>query len=140
MGPTAVLEKIPKSVEQYTAMIQANPLFPICVVNEFNRDPEHLYKPILKDPEKVKPLLLLQKQMREEMERGLLKKVPLVYTASTLLSLIVFPMLARNPLTSAFFEGDPRKFEDFLQERKAFITDVMVRLLTPDETQTVKNE
>lgn len=138
--PTSFLEKIPKIVEQYTAMIQANPLFPIFVVNEFNRDPEHLYKTILKDPEKVKPLLLLQKQMREEMERGLLKKVPLVYTASTLLSLIVFPMLARNPLTSAFFEGDPRKFEDFLQERKAFITDVMVRLLTPDETQTVKNE
>ena len=110
-------------------MIQANPLFPIFVVNEFNRDPEHLYKTILKDPEKVKPLLLLQKQMREEMERGLLKKVPLVYTASTLLSLIVFPMLARNPLTSAFFE-----------ERETFITDVMVRLLTPDETQTVKNE
>lgn len=136
--PTSFLEKIPKIVEQYTAMIQANPLFPIFVVNEFNRDPEHLYKTILKDPEKVKPLLLLQKQMREEMERGLLKKVPLVYTASTLLSLIVFPMLARNPLTSAFFEGDPRKFEDFLQERKAFITDVMVRLLTPDETQTVK--
>ena len=138
--PTSFLEKIPKIVEQYTAMIQANPLFPIFVVNEFNRDPEHLYKTILKDPEKVKPLLLLQKQMREEMERGLLKKVPLVYTASTLLSLIVFPMLARNPLTSAFFEGDPRKFEDFLQERKTFITDVMVRLLTPDETQTVKNE
>ena len=119
-------------------MIQANPLFPIFVVNEFNRDPEHLYKTILKDPEKVKPLLLLQKQMREEMERGLLKKVPLVYTASTLLSLIVFPMLARNPLTSAFFEGDPRKFEDFLLERRTFITDVMVRLLTPDETQTLK--
>ena len=54
------------------------------------------------------------------------------------MSLIVFPMLARNPLTSVFFEGDPRKFEDFLQERKAFITDVMIRLLMPDEVQTVK--
>ena len=136
--PTSFLEKIPKIVEQYTAMIQANPLFPIFVVNEFNRDPEHLYKTILKDPEKVKPLLLLQKQMQEEMERGSLKKIPLVYTASTLMSLIVFPMLARNPLTSVFFEGDPRKFEDFLQERKAFITDVMIRLLMPDEVQTVK--
>ena len=136
--PTSFLDKIPKIVEQYTAMIQANPLFPIFVVNEFNRDPEHLYKTILKDPEKVKPLLLLQKQMQEEMERGSLKKIPLVYTASTLMSLIVFPMLARNPLTSVFFEGDPRKFEDFLQERKAFITDVMIRLLMPDEVQTVK--
>lgn len=69
--PTSFLDKIPKIVEQYTAMIQANPLFPIFVVNEFNRDPEHLYKTILKDPEKVKPLLLLQKQMQEEMERGI---------------------------------------------------------------------
>ena len=76
--------------------------------------------------------------MQEEMDKGLLKKLPFVYVASTLLSLVVFPVLVRNPLTSVFFEGDPRKFEDFLLERKAFITEVMLRLLTPDELQTVK--
>lgn len=133
--PTTCLEKIPKIVEQYMAMLQANQLFPIFVVNEFNRDPEHLYRTILKDPARIEPLLRLQKQLREEMERGLLKKMPLIYTASTLLGLIVFPMLLRNPLTSAFMDGDPRKFEAFLSERKTFIIETMIRLLTPDRQQ-----
>ena len=136
--PAACLDKIPRIVDQYMAMIRANPLFPIFVVNEFNRDPEHLYRAILRDPIRLEPLLRLRKQMQEEMDKGLLKKLPFVYVASTLLSLVVFPVLVRNPLTSVFFEGDPRKFEDFLLERKAFITEVMLRLLTPDELQTVK--
>lgn len=133
--PTTCLEKIPKIVEQYMAMLQANHLFPIFVINEFNRDPEHLYRTILKDPTRIEPLLRLQKQLREEMERGLLKKMPLIYTASTLLGLIVFPMLLRNPLTSVFMDGDPRKFEAFLSERKTFIIETMIRLLTPDRQQ-----
>ena len=47
--------------------------------------------------------------------------MPLVYLISTLMSLIVFPVLARDTLTNVFFEGDPRKFDAFLQERGAFI-------------------
>ena len=134
--PTSCLEKMPKIIDQYMAMIQANPLFPIFVVSEFNRDPEHLYRTIMKDPERVKPLLQLQEQMTDEMERGLLKKVPLIYTASTLLSLVIFPILIRNPLTDVFMDGDPRKFEVFLRERKAFIADAMIRLFTPDQPRT----
>lgn len=136
--PTTCLEKIPKIVEQYMAMIQANQLFPIFIVNEFNRDPEHLYRTILKDPERIEPLLRMKKQLREEMDRGMLKKMPLIYTASTLLGLIVFPMLLRNPLTSVFMDGDPRKFEAFLTERKTFIIETMIRILTPDQLQDTK--
>lgn len=74
-----------------------------------------------------------------EMEKGILRKMPLVYLISTLMSLIVFPVLARDPLTNVFFEGDPRKFDAFLQERGAFIKEVLVRLLTPDQPK-VMNE
>ena len=62
--------------------------------------------------------------------------MPLIYTASTLLSLVIFPILIRNPLTDVFMDGDPRKFEVFLRERKAFIADAMIRLFTPDQPRT----
>ena len=88
-------------------------------MNEFNRDPEHLYKVILKDPERLELFRRIQDQTLEEMEKGILRKMPLVYLISTLMSLIVFPVLARDPLTNVFFEGDPRKFDAFLQERGA---------------------
>lgn len=127
------LEKIPRIVDEYMAMIHANPLFPIFVINEFNRDPEHVYRAVMKNPSRVQPLLRLQNQMREEMEKGLLKKMPLVYTASTLLSLVVFPMLIRHPLTTVFLEGDEQKFGVFIRERKSLIKEMMLRLLTPEK-------
>ncbi|WP_099465758.1 MULTISPECIES: TetR/AcrR family transcriptional regulator [Parabacteroides] len=129
---TTCLEKIPKIVNEYVAIMQSNPSFPIFVINEFNRDPEHLYKVVMRDPSRVQPLIKLQKQMLEEMEKGLIKKMPLAYTASTLIGLVIFPMLARSPLTTVFFNGEEERFDAFIEERKTFISDIMIRLLTPD--------
>lgn len=130
---SSCLEKIPSIIDEYMAMIQANPLFPVFVINEFNRDPEHVYRAVLKNPARIQPLLRLQNQMQEEMEKGLLKKMPLIYTASTLLSLVVFPMLIRHPLTNVFLEGDPQKFDAFIVERKSLIKELMLRLLSPEK-------
>lgn len=131
--PTTCLEKIPKIVDLYVSMLQANPSFPIFVINEFNRDPEHLYRTVVKDSSRILPLMKFRKQMEEEMERGLLKKMPPVYAASTLIGLVVFPMLVRHPLTTVFLDGDDKRFDSFIEERKSFISDMMIRLLTPDK-------
>ena len=113
MNLCPVWKNFPRIIDQYLAIVQSNPSFPIFVVNEFNRDPEHLYKVILKDPERLELFRRIQDQTLEEMEKGILRKMPLVYLISTLMSLIVFPVLARDPLTNVFFEGDPRKFDAF---------------------------
>lgn len=129
---TTFLEKLPKIVDQYVSMMQQNPQFPIFVVNEFNRDPQHLYRTLMKDPLRIQPLMQLQRQLLDEMDRGLIRRMPLIYSISTLLSLVVFPMLARNPLTDLFLDGDKEQFDAFFEERKSLITDIMVRLFTPD--------
>lgn len=128
-----ILEKIPKIIVQYAKTLRRNPLFPIFVVSELQRDPEHLYRSVMKDPARIQPIVRLQTQMAEEMERGLLKKIPLIYTASTLVSLMIFPVLIKNPLTTIFLEGDKEKYDAFLEERIPFVTDIIVRMLTPDE-------
>ena len=97
------------------------------------RDPEHIYQSVLKDPARVEPIIHLRTQIQNEMEKGLLKKMPLIYTASTLVSLVVFPALVRKPFTAVFMDGDTEKYEAFLQGRIPFVTDIMIRLLTPDD-------
>lgn len=130
--PSSFLEKLPKIVDQYVSVMQQNPQFPIFVVNEFNRDPQHLYRTVMKDPLRIQPLIQLQRQLLDEMDKGLIRRMPLIYSVSTLLSLVVFPMLARNPLTDLFLDGDKEQFDAFFEERKSLITDIMVRLFTPD--------
>ncbi len=130
---TSFLEKLPKIIDQYVKTLQRNPLFPIFVINELERAPEHIYHSILKNPSRIEPIIRMRKQMEKEMEQGLLKKLPVYYVATTLISLLVFPMLVRNPFTAIFMGGDAEKYEDFLQERIPFVTDIMIRLLTPDD-------
>lgn len=132
------LEKLPKIIVQYGKTLRSNPLFPIFVINELQRDPEHIYGSILKDPSRVKPIVRLQAQIKAEMEQGILRKMPLVYTATTLISLLIFPLLVRNPVTTIFLEGDTEKFDAFLEERIPYVTDIMIRLLTPDNTNPNK--
>lgn len=127
------LEKLPRIVEQYVKTLQKNPLLPIFVISELQRDPEHIYQSVLKDPARVEPIIHLRTQIQDEMEKGLLKKMPLVYTASTLVSLVIFPALVRKPFTTVFMDGDTAKFDAFFKERVPFITDIMIRLLTPDD-------
>lgn len=128
---TNCLQKIPGLVSQYVDTIQANPLIPIFVVNELNRDPHHLYQAILKNPQRIEPLLRLRGLIEKEMADGNLKRIPLVYLVSTLMSLVVFPMLIRNPLTTLFLEEDATKFDAFIAGRKQFISDLLLQLLTP---------
>lgn len=132
------LEKLPKIIAQYAKTLRSNPLFPIFVINELQRDPEHIYGSILKDPSRVKPIVRLQAQIKAEMKQGILREMPLIYTATTLISLLIFPLLVRNPVTAIFLEGDTEKFDAFLEERIPYVTDIMIRLLTPDSNNPNK--
>lgn len=127
----SMLEKLPPIIEQYITIVQANPSFPLFIINELNRDPDHLYRTILKDPERIQPILRMRKQMEQEMELGLLRPMPLEDIVTALVGLIVFPMLIRRPLTDLFMEGDREAFDAFLLRRRLLITEIIIRLLAP---------
>lgn len=135
---SVILEKLPRIIEQYMVLLQQNPYLPIFVVNELNRDPQHLYQTILKDPSRIGPVVRLRKQIEEEMEKGLLRKMPLIYSVTTLMSLVIFPVLARDPFTNVFLNGDVAAFDAFLVERKSFVTNIMLQLFTPEENTPTK--
>lgn len=66
------------------------------------------------------------------MEQGLLRKMPVLDVATTLISLAAFPLLVKAPLTAVFLEGDPARFDAFIRNRKALVIEIITRLLTPD--------
>ncbi|MDR1203160.1 MAG: TetR/AcrR family transcriptional regulator [Tannerellaceae bacterium] len=129
---SCILEKLPLIIDEYLAAIRQNPLFPVFVVNEMNRDPEHLFHAIMIHSKRIVPILRLREQIIVEMEKGLIRKRPLIDMASTLISLVVFPYLARHALTTAFLEGNREAFEIFLDQRVELIKEVMYNLLTPE--------
>lgn len=125
-------EKLPKIIDEYMSLLQANPSLPVFLIVELNRDPEHLFHCVMKDPARLQPLMRLRQQMEDEMDKGLLRKMPVEDAVSTLVSLVVFPMLIRNPLSAIFMNGDLTRFNEFIVNRKALIVEMMTRLLSPN--------
>mgnify|MGYP003289376133 CR=1 FL=1 len=146
---STMLEKMPVIVDLYMGIVRANPMFPNFVVGELNRDPERLFQTVLKDPKKIQPILRLRRQIEEEMDKGLLRKMPVIDLVSTLVSLVVFPLLIRKPLAAAFLDNDMGRFEEYslyaanksflLGENVPTFTDLDGRLmaLKPDVTLSI---
>ena len=129
---STMLEKMPVIVDLYMGIVRANPMFPNFVVGELNRDPERLFQTVLKDPKKIQPILRLRRQIEEEMDEGLLRKMPVIDLVSTLVSLVVFPLLIRKPLAAAFLDNDMGRFEEYMDRRRDLIVEVITQLMVPD--------
>lgn len=130
--PAPFLQKIDPVVTQYMNMIWENPLLPYFIVGEVNRDADHLLRVIAGMKEKDEVVFRLIAQITDEMDRGLLRKMPLIHLVSTFFALVAFPMVMRNVLTRVFLEKNGEEFKVFYFERKALVVDQMVALLTPD--------
>jgi AcrR family transcriptional regulator len=128
---SAILEKLPKFIDAYLSVLLCNQLFPLFVINEMNRDPAHLFRVVAKNATRIQSLVRLRLQILDEMERGLLNKLPLEDVASTFLGLVVFPLLIRNPLVTVFMDGDAKAFDAFIGRRKQLICDIMYHMLSP---------
>ena len=74
------------------------------------------------------PLVISQ----EEMDKGLLRKMPVIDLVSTLVSLVVFPLLIRKPLAAAFLDNDMGRFEEYMDRRRDLIVEVITQLMVPD--------
>ncbi|MCC8199211.1 MAG: TetR/AcrR family transcriptional regulator [Tannerellaceae bacterium] len=130
-----LLEKLPLLIDQYVTIISKNPSFPIFLVNEVNRDYEHLLATILKNNNQLKPMNKLKEQVLKEMEEGKLRKMPLLDIISTYVSLIVFPMLVRLPVTQLFFEDNKEEYQQFFIRRKEVIYDILYKFLAPERNK-----
>ena len=129
---TTMLQKLPVIIDFYIRVIRANPSFPHFVVGELHRDRNHVFQALIKNPEAVQPVLRLKQQLEEEMEKGLLKKIPLIDVFTTIASLAVFPMLIKEPLTDLLLNNQAKEFEEFLNRRKELIIKITTHMLTPE--------
>ena len=126
------LDKMEQIIPIYSETIIRNPLLPIFVASEMTRDVDHLIQTLSKNTSRLLPILKIKEQLQEEMDNGTLRKLPLIDVVSTLVSLIVFPMLTRNMLTPLFLDGDKEAFAEYYLRRRKLIAEIMRNLLTPE--------
>ncbi len=124
-------EKVETIVQKYLDLIRANPYLPSYIVGELNQNPEAMKERIRSMG--VAPFDDLDKlddQLKEKAEAGELRPISAEQFIVNLLSLCIFPFIAR-PLLETLFDMDEAAFDRFIEDRKEQIPPFFLGGLRP---------
>lgn len=119
-------ERLENLVEAYVEQLKRNPLLPLFLVKELNRDPGLLIRQAFENPTFNFPQQVLA-WYQAAVGRGELKDVPVFCIPFTALGLILTPFLAR-PAIESLAEG---QFDEILDAWKPFVVRQLETLLKP---------
>jgi TetR/AcrR family transcriptional regulator len=111
-----LFEKIHSFTEEYITEMQENPYLPWFVMNELNRDPEMFLTKIWGKANLPQPLKLLQ-QIEKEIKKGTIKRVSPMHLLLNLLSMTIFPFIAK-PMLLRNLQLDELQFRQMMEQRR----------------------
>jgi len=116
-------EKLTKLIDYYIQLLGKNPHVPVFILKELNRNPKNLVR--LFRNSGINPDIVIPR-LKEELNKNGIDDLDTRHYLVTLISLCVFPFAARPLLQELLFEGNREKYQEFLDERKAIITDMVL--------------
>ena len=124
-------EKVETIVHRYVELIRENPYLPFYIVGELNQNPEEM-------KERIRSMGLapfdnlnrLDEQLRKKAEAGEVRSISAEQFVVNLLSLCIFPFIA-CPLIETMFDMDDDAFEQFIDERKDTLPEIVMNSLRP---------
>jgi AcrR family transcriptional regulator len=111
-----LFEKIENFVNEYIDEMVENPYLPWFVLNEMNRDPDQFMHRIWGDPNLPKPMKFLE-QIERETRKGTIRKINPIHLLLNLLSMTIFPFVAK-PMVTRNLKMSEAKFREVMEQRK----------------------
>jgi AcrR family transcriptional regulator len=122
-----LFEKIRQFVSEYIDEMLENPDLPWFVMNEINRNPENFYKNIWGKNNMPQPGKLLE-QIEKEVRDGRIKKIKPVHLLMNMLSMTIFPFIAK-PMLMKNMRMNDAEFRKAMEERKKEIPAFIIESL-----------
>lgn len=122
-----ITERIAELVDAYYALFWAHPRLPMFVLREMNRDADLLIRTAtrLAMPERLRAVL---DSLREEMDEGKLRRIPLRVLFYNLYGLLTIPFLTQDISRAVLSEAD-ESFREVLEEWKPYVVSQLGHLL-----------
>ena len=114
-----LFEKFEKFCDEYITMVMDNPYLPLFVLNEINQDPEMFLEKLWPNTAKPNPSKFLA-QIEAEVKKGTIKKVSPMELLINLLSMVVFPFVAK-PMLQKTMGLDEWQYKAVMEQRKKTI-------------------
>ncbi len=113
-------------ISEYIDLIKEIPYLPQFFIHEINRDPSKIIK-ILQSGEL--PFTKMQSMIDADISAGKIKPIKIEHLMVNMVSMILFPIVARPIIESILFGNDPQQFSLFLDERKSVVTDFVLQAI-----------
>ena len=128
VGDASILEKIEFFVTNYINLLQKHPYIPGFVINELNRNPEMLVKIFEKNVglQKNDIIQKLNNQINNEVQKGFIKPISAQNLITNIVSLCIFPFVAKPILKGIMFNNDNKEYKAFLDQRKEFVKEYII--------------
>lgn len=124
-----ILEKIERFIHSYIEFIANNPEIPLFILSEVNKNPEKLAL-ILKTTQNFPKIQQFAFQVMLEMQLGKLKQINTIHLMLNILSLCIFPFIAR-PMVQNVMNLKYEEFDFILKQRKQEVTQFVLAALRP---------
>ena len=111
-----LFQKIEHFSEEYITVMAENPYLPLFVLNEINQDPETFLNKIWGKQNLPRPQKFLE-QIEKEVRKGTIKKVSPLHLLMNLISLSVFPFVAKSMIQFTL-SLDELQYRAIMEQRK----------------------
>ena len=130
-----IFEKIEMFVEAYYELLQRNPYIPAFVIHEINRNADNVagvFKTIFQENNLEMDQLFegLNKQIQKEVERGNIIKIDSKQLVVNMLSLCIFPFVAKPIIKGILLENNELAFKDFIEDRKRTLSQFIINAIS----------
>lgn len=123
-----IFDKIEFFVENYLELLRKHPYIPGFIISELNRNPAILVKMIEKNIQikQNRIIELLDAQIQKEVEAGIMIPISAKNLMTNVISLCIFPIVARPILQGIIFDNNKKEYEAFLKQRKEFLKEYII--------------
>ncbi len=121
---SSIEDKVRNFTSSYISFISKHPYIPNFIIQELNRNPEFIKK--IGENGAFPNIDKFKKQVETEVKQGILKPIAAEQLFVHLLSLNVFPFVAK-PLLKAFVNLDDKAFKQFIEIRKTAVADFIIQ-------------
>ncbi len=130
-----LFEKIEAFVETYYSILQKNPYIPAFVIHELNRNSANvaeIFKSIFQDNNMEVELMFdeLDEQIQKEVKKGNIIAIESRQLIVNILSLCIFPFVAKPIIKGILLENDELKYKTFIEERKKVVSQFIISAIS----------
>lgn len=119
-GEGSVINKVESLVEAYIDNFLKNPHIPMFVLSELSQNRTGFLDKMKLNMKAIDQPNVFLKQIAEEQEQGIIKKMPPNQILINTVSLIIFPFLAK-PMLMEMFDVNDDNYLEMMDKRKALI-------------------